>query len=233
MKNKILIGATVLSILSPLAYADEISSHVPYYQTWYDGCNNIRNQTTKQACLSCFQVSNPDPNAFTLRSRGRITFNTDTLECTIDDDSRYQRYDRYQDCLDDDIDDECYNCLYGKYDTGMISSIDDGDTEYRGIVFMYDTQDYDYFCYIENPSLIACAPGWYGKPYDTPDSISDYLEGCKKCPATSPVTGAPKATTDTVLGGTLAITDCYIPMNKTFTDRTGTYKYTSDCHYTK
>ncbi len=234
MKNKILTSVTALILMVPFgAQAEILSSHDynvsdMYYKCWeYDNGGDQASEITN-ACMDCFFLSNDGViNISSYRRKGKIEFNTQNLRCTDYDLSNWLYYDTYEACDNDlpsGIADKCYWCLYGY--NKEISSIDDsnygGYDEYRGIRFEYNPNTDMSLCYIENESLIACADGWYGFPWD---NDNDRLGGCTKCPG--------NGTSDTHWGQDKYITDCYIPKDTPFKDTTGTYIYTKDCPYTE
>ncbi len=60
---------------------------------------------------------------------------------------------------------------------------------------------------------VVCAKGYYG------------TSGCTKCPSYG---GAPGTTKS---AGSTSVTKCYIPSGTTFSDPTGSGKFTADCYY--
>lgn len=234
MKNKILTSVTAVTLMVPFgAHAEILSTLVYNESTMFDKCweyDNGGDETSAitDACMDCFFLGNDGVIHITeFRRKGEIKFNTQDLSCTDYKPSEWLYYDTYEACENDlaSIDaDACYRCLYGY--SNDISSIDgsnnSGYNEYRGIRFEYNPKLDMHLCYIEDESLVACAVGWYGFPWD---NDSDTLNGCTKCPG--------NGTSDESWGHEKDITDCYIPADEPNTDNTGTYKYTSDCHYTK
>ncbi|MCM1294281.1 MAG: hypothetical protein NC311_01830 [Muribaculaceae bacterium] len=232
MKNKILIGVTALAIMSPFDIRAEIlSSHNYTTSEIYDKCwepyRNSTAQTVPQivdACMDCFFLYDGVINTKKFRRKGEIRFNTNVGSCSDIEPDRYFYVDTYNQVPDwaaSDFIDGAEWCLYGK--SHEIAHLDEGEDQYTGIVFRFDDSgDEEHECYIEDASLISCAAGWYGFPYDDYDLL---LYGCTKCPG--------NGTSDPKWGRSTSITDCYIPMNTKSSDLSGTYKYTDDCYYTK
>lgn len=65
----------------------------------------------------------------------------------------------------------------------------------------------------------ACAAGYYG-------TSTDGATGCTRCPAYPGGYGTSNIQSD-------VRTKCYIPVNATGSDNSGTYKYTDKCNYTE
>ena len=103
-----------------------------------------------------------------------------------------------------------YNSFPGYPDTflgGICTGLREGST----VMYQTDlTLEADKMCTMQQSSV--CKSGDYGIPGSS---------GCTSCP--SPGTSGI---------GTTSIGNCYIPTNKSYTDETGTYEYTSPCYYT-
>jgi len=63
-----------------------------------------------------------------------------------------------------------------------------------------------------------CAVGYYG-------SSSNGTSGCTRCPSSGGIYGT------TASAGSTSITSCYIPSGTSFSDSTGSGRYTSNCYY--
>lgn len=167
------------------------------------------------SCRSCFfaSTSTGNYNFSSFRHSQTITFDTDFNECRTADGTQY--FYNYDDCFtnvagDDEI--ACSSCMLGE-----VATID-GD----GVGIRFEiASNGNYYCYIETEQYVRCADAYYGFPWD---NDNDTLQGCSKCPM-------PGIKTSGTYGRESFITDCYIAANTAQKDTTGTYVYTSDCHY--
>lgn len=70
-----------------------------------------------------------------------------------------------------------------------------------------------------------CAAGSYGNPTSS-------SEGCSRCPYL-PTTSLVANMYGESNAGSTDITDCYAPVDNTYSDSTGKFQFTEDCYYTK
>lgn len=112
------------------------------------------------------------------------------------------------------------NCVVGTGDWYTANSYP--EYEERLITKCEELTNTTYSNYNCSRSLDArCAKGAYGtNPKAAPYS------GCTQCPNDE------NNTPGTSAAGSQSITDCYIPSGTTYSDNTGTWQYTSPCHYT-
>lgn len=82
---------------------------------------------------------------------------------------------------------------------------------------VYTTSYSNYTCTSTSSTQYGCAANYYTTATTPSASMT-----CSACPSSG----------KSSIGNT-AITGCYIPANTTLTDTSGSYKYTSDCYYSK
>ena len=107
---------------------------------------------------------------------------------------------------------KCNSCTQQDWATGL-----------NGIVQTQRTFkcDSDTNCECQDIYKYRCVTGYYGEPTSSTDT-----DNCDRCPAVNGVYGTTSGP------GKTKQTDCYMPSNKTLTDRIGTYSFATTCNAT-